>query len=101
VQIHEERRSEPRSELHRIWNVSVESELVGHRMAQVLDYSPSGMRLAVDGVAELKAGERLEIHYPGTNFSYVTTVAWCRQKHRKTIVAARLVSSSTPVGEAC
>lgn len=101
MQIHEERRLEPRSELHRIWNVSVESEIVGHRMAQVLDYSPSGMRLAVDGVAALKAGERLEIHYPGTNFSYVTTVAWCRQKHHKTLIGARLVATCTPLGETC
>jgi hypothetical protein len=91
VSITEERRSEPRTELHRIWTVSVESEWLGPCRGQVLDYSASGMRLALDGFSVLKPGEWLEIHYPGTGFSYRATVAWSRQKHRKTIVAARLL----------
>jgi hypothetical protein len=100
VSITDERRFEPRTDLHRIWNVSVESELLGHRLGQVLDYSASGMRLALDGFSVLKPGEWLEIHYPGTGYSYRATVAWSRQKHRKTIVGARLLSAAS-VREAC
>lgn len=91
MSITEERRSEPRTELHRIWTVSVESERLGPLRGQVLDYSASGMRLALDGFSVLRPGEWLEIHYPGTGFSYRATVAWSRQKHRKTIVAARVL----------
>ena len=47
--IRQERRGEPRTELHRIWTVSVESHRFGHCRAQMLDYSASGMRLLLDG----------------------------------------------------
>jgi hypothetical protein len=91
MSIREERRCEPRTELYRIWTVSVESNLFGHRRAQMLDYSASGMRLLLDGGSAFRPGEQLEIHYPGTGLSYLTAVAWCRQDGRQVMVGARLL----------
>lgn len=91
--IRQERRGEPRTELHRIWTVSVESHRFGHCRAQMLDYSASGMRLLLDGGSAVQPGEQLEIHYPGTGLSYLTAVAWCRQDGRQVMVGARLLDA--------
>jgi hypothetical protein len=101
MSIREERRCEPRTELYRIWTVSVESNLFGHRRAQMLDYSASGMRLALDAGSTLRPGEQLEIHYPGTGFSYRAAVAWCRQDNTQTIVGACLLEVASAVRQAC
>ena len=96
MDIHDERRSEARLALHRTWNVSVESDVLGSRVAQVLDYSPSGIKLSLAAVSGLKPGSRLAIHHPGTSCSYVATVAWCRQQHSTTLVGAQLVQTAQP-----
>ncbi|MBM5802000.1 MAG: PilZ domain-containing protein [Cyanobacteria bacterium K_DeepCast_35m_m2_023] len=93
MSIREERRGEPRKELHRIWTVSVESKLLGHRRAQLLDYSASGMRLALDGSSDARPGERLDIHYPGTSCSYRATIAWCRSSDTQTFLGAHLIET--------
>lgn len=97
----DERRSEPRSTLHRSWNVSVDSEMFGSRLAQVLDYSPSGIRLSLAAVSGLEPGTRLVIHHPGTSCAYVATVAWCRHQNRTTIAGAHLVTSASAMPQAC
>jgi hypothetical protein len=94
MSIREERRGEPRQELHRIWTVSVESDRFGHRRVQLLDHSPSGMRLALDGCSALQPGERLTIHYPGTNFRYVMKVQWTAIESSHTVIGARLMEGS-------
>jgi hypothetical protein len=101
VDIHDERRSEARSTLHRTWNVSVDSEVFGSRCAQVLDYSPSGIKLCLAAVSGLEPGMRLTIHHPGTSSSYVATVAWCRSQHRTTTIGAELVETAAAVRQAC
>ncbi len=69
------------------WRVSVESDRLGQRRAQVLDYSASGMKLALDGVSDLRPGAPLDIHYHRTG--------WCiRQQspgQRKTTQRPSLV----------
>jgi hypothetical protein len=77
VAIHDERRSEARSTLHRTWNVSVDSAVFGSRCAQVLDYSPSGIKLSL------------------------ATVAWCRQQQRTTTIGAELSKTATGLNQAC
>lgn len=89
----DDRRSESRTELHRIWRLSVDSDTFAHRLGHVLDYSASGMRLCLDGDSVLRLGEQLQIHYPGTGFSYRVEVAWARQKHHQTIVGAHLLTA--------
>jgi hypothetical protein len=101
VDIHDERRSEARSTLHRTWNVSVDSEVFGTRQAQVLDTSPSGIKLCLAVVSGLEPGMRLAIHHPGTSCSYVVTVAWCRHQHRTTTVGAELMETPVAVRQAC
>ena len=64
MSIWDERRAEPRTELHRLWTVSVEFDRLGQRRAQVLDYSASGIKLAFDGVSDLRPGAPLEITTP-------------------------------------
>jgi hypothetical protein len=90
VDIHDERRSEARATLHRTWTVSVDSEVFGTRCAQVLDTSPSGIKLCLKAVSGLEPGVRLAIHHPGTNCSYLATVAWCQQQQQSTIVGAQI-----------
>lgn len=100
MDIHDERRSEARSTLHRTWTVRVDSEVFGTRCAQVLDISPSGIKLCLTGVSELEPGMRLAIHHPGTRCSSMATVAWCRQQHRTTTVGAELVGSAAALRQA-
>lgn len=102
MDIEDERRSEARSTLHRTWNVSIESEaLFGFRLARVLDYSPSGIRLSLETLSKLEPGARLKIHHPGTNCSYTATVAWSQQQHRAILVGARLLETAAAVQQAC
>jgi hypothetical protein len=101
VDIEDERRSEARSTLHRTWNVSIESEAFGFRLARVLDYSPSGIRLSLETLSKLEPGARLKIHHPGTNCSYTATVAWSQQQHRAILVGARLLETAAAVQQAC
>lgn len=96
-----DRRSEPRTDLHRLWNVSVQSDALGQRLGQVLDYSSSGMRIAVDGVSIVRQGERLEIQYPGTHLSYLATVAWSTPDQTKTIIGVRLLEAADAASRAC
>ena len=93
MSVRKERRCDPRAELHRTWTVSVESDHIGQRQAQILDYSSSGMRLAFNGSSSLKPGDRLAIHYPGTNFSYEATVAWSQEEQNRTIAGACLLEA--------
>ena len=99
--IHDERRSEARSTLHRTWNVSVDSAVFGSRCAQVLDYSPSGIKLSLASVSGLEPGMQLAIHHPGTRCSYLATVAWCRQQQRTTTIGAELSKTATGLNQAC
>jgi hypothetical protein len=101
VEIEDERRSEARSTLHRTWNVSIESEVFGVRVARVLDYSPSGIRLSLEAVSKLEPGAQLKIHHPGTHCSYTATVAWSQQQHRAILVGARLLEAAAEVQQAC
>jgi hypothetical protein len=101
VDIHDERRSEDRSTLHRTWNVSVECEAFGSRQAQVLDYSSSGIKLSMAAVSGLEPGARLEIHHPGTSYSYVATVAWCDQQTSRITLGAELVETAAAMQQAC
>lgn len=94
MSITEERRCEPRQELHRIWTVSVESDRFGRRQAQLLDHSPSGMRLALDGSSALRPGERLNLHYPGTNLRYGVKVQWTAIESSHTVIGVRLMEGS-------
>jgi len=101
MSIRDERRAEPRTELHRLWTVSVESDRLGQRRAQVLDYSASGIKLALDGVCDLRPGASLEIHYPGTGWSYQATIAWTKQDDTETILGARLLEAACSLRQAC
>lgn len=101
MSIREERRCEPRMELHRNWIVCVESDRFRHRRAQLLDYSASGMRLALEGDHGLRPGERLEIHHPGTRATYLATVAWSQQEHRQTLIGAQLLEPAPSMRLSC
>lgn len=101
MSIREERRCEPRTQLHRNWIVCVESDRFRHRRAQLLDYRASGMRLALEGENELRPGERLEIHHPGTSVTYLATVAWSQQEHRQTLVGAQLLEPAPSMRQTC
>ena len=101
MDIQDERRSEDRSTLHRTWNVSVECEVFGSRLAQVLDYSPSGIKLSLASISGLEPGTRLEIHHPGTSCCYVATVTWCQQQHNTTLLGAQLVDTTVVMSQAC
>jgi len=94
MSIRDERRAEPRTELHRLWTVSIHSDRLGQRHAQVLDYSASGIKLALDGASDLRPGAPLEIHYPGTGCSYQATIAWTTQDDTETILGARLLEAA-------
>ena len=101
MDIHDERRSEARTTLHRTWNVSVDSAVFGSRCAQVLDYSPSGIKLSLASVSGLEPGMQLSIHHPGTRCSYLATVAWYHQQHRTTTIGAELSKTATGLRQAC
>lgn len=74
---------------------------MGCRLARVLDYSQSGIRLSLTEDTSLRPGERLEIHHPGTNASYVATVTWLKQKPGQTIIGARLTNETLAARQAC
>lgn len=92
-----ERRSEPRNSVHQLWNVRVESRLFTHQLAQVLDYSTSGMRLALDGAWTLQPGDQLDIHYLGTHFSRSTSVCWSSAMDGQTVIGVQILNDSLGV----
>lgn len=100
MSIRDERRGEPRTELHRLWAVCVESDGFRHRRAQLLDYSESGMRLALEGDSSLRPGQRLKIHNPGTRVSYLATVAWSQQENNQTLAGAQLIGAISSMRQA-
>lgn len=101
MRIREERRAELRADLHRLWTVSVESELLGQRRAQVLDYSASGMRLAIDGNRDLFPGATVAIHYPGTGWSYQATITWATNDGKETVCGVQLKESACSMRQSC
>jgi hypothetical protein len=92
VTVTPERRSEPRTTVHQSWNVRVESRLFAHRLGQVVDYSPSGMRLILDGAWALHPGDQIDIHYLGTSFSCLTAVCWSSEKNGQTVIGVQLLN---------
>ena len=93
VAVTPERRSEQRSTVHQSWNVRVKSPFFSNRLGQVLDYSPSGMRLALDGAWALRPTDQIEIHYIGTSFSCLTTVCWSSEVNGQAVIGVHLLNS--------
>ena len=92
-----ERRSEPRTLVHQPWNVRIESRLFTHRLAQVVDYSLSGMRLVLDGEWVLQPGDQVDINYIGTSFACSTAVCWSSKTNGQTEIGVQLLNDSLPV----
>ena len=82
----QDRRPEPRTELHRRWNVTVEAALVGPQQGRILDYSASGMKLLVDGSFAVQVGDVLKVSYPGADVNYSATVVWHRHQDHDTLM---------------
>ena len=87
-----ERRSEPRSTVHQVWNVRFECREFAIRICQVVDYSPSGMKLALDGSWDLYLRDQIQMHYLGTSFSCTTSVCWSTQMNNQTLIGVQVMN---------
>jgi hypothetical protein len=81
-----DRRPELRTELHRRWQVTVEADLLRPQQGRILDYSPSGMKLLVDGSFAVQVGDVLKVSYPGADVNYEATVVWLRHHDHDTLM---------------
>lgn len=87
-----ERRSEPRSTVHQVWNVRVECRAFSNQLCQVVDYSPSGMKLVLDGAWDLHPKDQIQMHYLGVGFSCTTSVCWSTQMNNQTLIGVQVMN---------
>ena len=72
----DERRTEPRLSVNEECIVKVIGDCIGECVAQILDYSKSGLSLILNSSVLLASGDEIEVHRLGTHSSTSLTIAW-------------------------